>query len=40
MLNMVVRSKYDAWEEKKRMSKDEATDQYVAKVSEPLKTHK
>ena len=39
-LNMVARAKYDAWAEKKGMSKDEAMDQYVAKVEELLKTHK
>lgn len=38
--NMVARAKYDAWAEKKGMSKDEAMDQYVAKVSELLGTHK
>lgn len=39
-INMVARAKYDAWAEKKGMSKDEAMDQYVAKVSELLQTHK
>ncbi len=38
--NMVNRAKYDAWAERKGMSKDEAMDQYVAKVEELLKTHK
>ena len=38
--NMVNRAKYDAWAEKKGMSKDEAMDKYVAKVQELLETHK
>lgn len=40
MLDMVNRAKFDAWAKLKGITKEEAQQKYVAKVSELLKTHK
>jgi acyl-CoA-binding protein len=40
MMDMINRAKYDAWAKLKGMSKEQAQQQYVAKVETLLKTHR
>jgi acyl-CoA-binding protein len=40
MMDMINRAKYDAWAKLKGMSKEQAQQQYVAKVEALLKTHR